>query len=197
MCKRLLQTLATCPSLCECMHCRYSPCSTLSVAARFSRNFTFTLYVLGVCALAAYFFSTNYIQARTQSFITLDKKSGVCKDDASLDQVLYRLLMRVFTRNYDCVVLQCLSQCCEVPMSVTGTFLADATGKWNSEPFFSYTDQIYGVTMTALQYTNSEWKKLMRKIEQDLSVVSLSIIIMIHHVVDCALYETDRQDEGL
>ena len=105
------------------------------------------LYILGVIFAAAYFFSTNYIKGRTESFITLDKTSGVCKDEPGS------------------------TECCEVPVSVTGYFLADSTGKWNSEPGFTYNDNLYGTTMTALQYTNDEWRRFMKNIQTQLAYI--------------------------
>jgi hypothetical protein len=82
------------------------------------------------------------MEGRIKTFITLDPKSGVCKEDSSLDT------------------------CCEVPASITGTYLADNSGIWNTEASFSYVQQIYAVTVTGLSYTNTQWKSLMMKIKE-------------------------------
>jgi hypothetical protein len=77
----------------------------------------------------------------------LDKASGVCRDvPGSIE-------------------------CCEVPVAVTGTFLADSTGTWNSEPGFQYHDNLYGASMTALQYTNEEWQIFMKNIQEQLQFI--------------------------
>ncbi len=107
-----------------------------------SKWFTFILYASALCALGAYLFYGSYIEGRTKSFITLDKFSGVCADDPSLDT------------------------CCEVPASITGTYLADNRGNWNTEAAFSYVRQVYAVSVTGLTYTNTQWKTLMTTIQK-------------------------------
>jgi hypothetical protein len=102
---------------------------------------TFFLYALGFCGLGVWLFYTSYMEGRTKTFITLDRFSGVCKDDPSLDT------------------------CCEVPASITGTYLADSAGVWNTEAGFSYVKQIYAVSLTGLTYTNEQWKQLMLAIK--------------------------------
>jgi hypothetical protein len=100
------------------------------------------------------------MQARTKTFITLDRFSGVCKDDPSLDT------------------------CCEVPASITGTYLADSAGDWNTEAGFSYVKQIYAVSLTGLTYTNEQWKQLMFAIKQ--RYVHVSDLISFHpHWIVC------------
>jgi hypothetical protein len=106
-----------------------------------SKWFTFLIYVLCFAALGAYLFYVNYNEGRTKTFITLDRLSGVCREDSSLDT------------------------CCEVPASITGVYLVDHTGYWNTEPKFSYLNQIYAVSVTGLTYTNEQWKALMTSIK--------------------------------
>jgi hypothetical protein len=81
------------------------------------------------------------MKGRTHTFITLDQNAGVCLDDPSLET------------------------CCEVPASITGTYLADNAGIWNTESAFSYVRQIYAVSLTGLTYTNEQWKHLMTVIK--------------------------------
>lgn len=59
-----------------------------------------------------------------------------------------------------------MDTCCEVPASITGTYLADNAGTWNTESAFSYVKQIYAVSVTGLTYTNSQWKELMTVIKK-------------------------------
>jgi len=97
---------------------------------------SFVFYQLCFWALAAYFFAANYILSRTSSFITLDNTSGVCKDTGD-------------------------DKCCEVPSSVTGEFLADASGRWNTFPKFNYNQNNYDLTLSGVQYTNDDYYKIM------------------------------------
>lgn len=91
--------------------------------------------------LACILFYTKYIDARTKTFITLDKFSGLCADDDSLET------------------------CCEVPASITGNYFADNNGLWNTESGFSYVRQIYSTSLTSITYTNEEWKVLIHTIQ--------------------------------
>lgn len=101
---------------------------------------TFILYWIAFLALAAYLFAQSYITGRTSSFITLDETSGVCIDDPAS------------------------TTCCEVASTITGTFLADSTGKWNTFDGFNFVKNNYAVTMTGVRYTNSQWTSLMKTI---------------------------------
>lgn len=100
------------------------------------------MYASLFCTLGAVLFYRSYVDARTKSFITLDRFSGECADDPSLDT------------------------CCEVPASITGTYLVDDRGNWNTEALFSHVKQIYAVSLTGLQYNNEEWKELMNGINK-------------------------------
>ena len=91
----------------------------------------------------------QYIQGRTSSFITLDNKSGVCKD------------------------IPDSTTCCEVPLSLTGEFLADTSGLWDTEPNFSYIQNSYGITVSGLQYTNAQWAEVMQNITAQLKVIGI------------------------
>jgi hypothetical protein len=99
------------------------------------------VYAFAFCGLGAYLFYSSYMDARTHTFITLDPYSGVCLDDPSLDT------------------------CCEVPAAITGTYLVDNSGIWNTESAFSYVRQIYAVSLTGLTYTNEQWTQLITVIK--------------------------------
>ena len=66
-----------------------------------------------------------------------------------------------------------ISTCCEVPQTITGTFLADVYGQWNTETKFSYTNNNYAVTTIGLEYTNEQWTQVMQNISAQLAVVGL------------------------
>ena len=94
-----------------------------------------------------YIIVTSYIESRTKSFITLDKTSGVCKGDSSS------------------------KTCCEVPQTITGTFLADTNGTWNTQNGFSYINNNYAVTVAGLEYTNEQWSDVMKNITSQLKTI--------------------------
>eukprot|EP01038_Epipyxis_sp_PR26KG_P009688 gene9688-13041_t len=100
----------------------------------------FGLYWLAFIVLMITFTAQQYVLGRTSTFITLDNTSGVCKDDPSS------------------------TTCCEVPQSVTGSYLADSSGKWNTQTGFSYVNNIYQVTLLGLTFTNAQWKSVMNNI---------------------------------
>jgi hypothetical protein len=107
------------------------------------------IYQVSFLALLIYFIATSYVDARTNSFITLDKTSGVCKDSSSSES------------------------CCEVPQTITGTFLADSRGKWNTQNGFSYINNNYAVTVAGLEYTNEQWAAVMKNITSQISSIGL------------------------
>ena len=111
------------------------------------KRLAFLLYNGTLVGLAAYFVYAAYIDGRTSSFISLDNTSGVCVTDAKS------------------------STCCEVPQTISGTFLADTSGRWNTEPGFSYTENSYAVSTLGLEYTNAEWTGVMRNISAQLQEV--------------------------
>lgn len=96
-----------------------------------------------------YFIYTQYEQGRNSSFITLDNTSGVCKGQPSS------------------------TTCCEVPQTVSGTFLADTQGNWDTDPTFSYIQNNYAVTVSGLEYTNEQWASVMKNITAQLKVIGL------------------------
>jgi hypothetical protein len=98
-------------------------------------------------ALFVYFVDAQYKAGRTSSFVSIDKNAGVCANDHSL------------------------KSCCEVPTSVTGSFLVDRSGTWNSQSNFSYVLANYGVTMTAAQYTNSTWTSIMTDLSSQMQKI--------------------------
>ncbi len=66
---------------------------------------SFLLYQISFFGIAAALFWYQYTQARSQTFITLQRDSGVCLGETGS------------------------SYCCEVPQIITGEFLADSKGK--------------------------------------------------------------------
>ena len=98
----------------------------------------FFLYLAIFVTSAVLLFRMQYLKSRTSSFITLDKTSGVCKSDSSL------------------------STCCEVPATITGQFNADTDGACDTSQYFSYVKSNYGVTLSGLSYTNSEWSDIIK-----------------------------------
>lgn len=109
-----------------------------------SKTITFILYVVVICGLGAVLFWNNYTQGRTSTFITIDKTAGVCKSDPSM------------------------TTCCEVPQTVSGNFYMDTTGNWSTQQDFDYVKQIYSVSLSGLQYTNEEWSKILKTIQDQL-----------------------------
>lgn len=107
------------------------------------------IYQVTFVTLLIYFIVTAYTDARTKSFITLDNTSGVCKDDSKS------------------------TTCCEVPQTITGTFLADTRGRWNTQNNFSYINNNYAVTVAGLEYTNAQWADVMKNITVQLSNIGL------------------------
>lgn len=98
------------------------------------------VYQTTFLGLLVYFIVTAYIEGRTKSFISLDKEAGVCRSDPSAEY------------------------CCEVPQTITGTFLADSKGNWNTRQDFSYINNNYAVTVVGLEYTNAQWAEVMKNI---------------------------------
>lgn len=108
---------------------------------------SFVVYQLCFWALAAFFFTKNYILSRTSTFVSLHANSGVCKGDRGS------------------------TLCCEVPKSVTGSFLADAAGRWDTFPHFNYNQNNYNLYALGVKYTNEEYRAIMRKIGLELRVL--------------------------
>lgn len=120
------------------------PFLTLRLLSLFSKWLTFFLYTFAILGCGAYLFYQSYQDGRTKSFITLDKTSGVCKD------------------------VRGSKTCCEVPNTITGVYLADYTGRWNTEVGFDYVKNVYDVSVAGLQYTNEQWKSIMKDIQKSL-----------------------------
>lgn len=97
--------------------------------------------------MLAYFIVNTYIEARTSSFVSLDEEAGVCRGDSGSEF------------------------CCEVPQQVTGTFLGDTRGRWNTERGFSYISNAYAVTALGLEYTNAQWTEVMTDISEQLRFI--------------------------
>ena len=111
------------------------------------RAFTFVLNQAAFLTLLVYFIVTSYNAGRTQSFISLDKNSGVCYGDDSS------------------------TSCCQVAQTITGTFLADTSGTWDTQKGFSYVDSNYAITVAGLEYTNAQWTQVMVDITTQLSKI--------------------------
>ena len=63
--------------------------------------------------------------------------------------------------------------CLEVPQTVTGSFINDANGIWNTNSRFKFSLSQSMVTLLGLTYTTEQWKQNMQEIEnQVLAVVS-------------------------
>lgn len=108
---------------------------------------SFIFYQCCFWALAAYFFTRNYVLNRTSSFISLDSGAGVCKGDSKSDS------------------------CCEVPVAVTGEFMVDTNGRWETFPRFNYNFNNYDVKLTGVSYTNEEYQTLMKKISKEVKAI--------------------------
>ena len=89
----------------------------------------------------------HYAEQRAATFISADQNSGACIDDASS------------------------STCCEIPVSVSGTFLADARNNWNTDKTFSYINGLYYVSMAGLKYTIEDWTKFMLVVQSRLELI--------------------------
>jgi len=105
------------------------------------------VYQTTFLGLLVYFILTAYIEGRTKSFISLDREAGVCRSSPSD------------------------AYCCEVPQTITGTFLADSKGLWNTQRDFSYIANNYAVTVVGLEYTNAQWADVMRNITEQLNII--------------------------
>lgn len=99
------------------------------------------MYTVGIIGCGVYLFITEYQKNRTESFISIDPKSGVCKDDSSS------------------------STCCEIPLTITGDFMLDSNSSWNTEKNFDLVDQIYLFSLEGLQYTNEQWSEIVKSID--------------------------------
>jgi hypothetical protein len=107
----------------------------------------FFIFYSAYMSLFIYFVVTQYAYGTQKSFVSIDKYAGVCVDEKSS------------------------TTCCEVPTSVTGSFLVDKSGNWNSQSDFSYILANYGVTMTAVQYTNATWTDIMTNLASQMQVI--------------------------
>lgn len=105
------------------------------------------LYQVAFLGMLIYFIVQSYIEGRTKSFISLDDSAGVCRSDSKS------------------------KTCCEVPQTVTGTFLADTKGHWNTGNNFSYINNNYAVTVAGLEYTNDQWTAVMKNITAQLEII--------------------------
>ena len=54
---------------------------------------------------------------------------------------------------------------------MSGIYLADTTGTWNTFPEFKYTLNAYAVNLLGLTYTTSQWKTVMTDIKQKIAKV--------------------------
>jgi hypothetical protein len=117
----------------------------------FRRWISGVLYYAALIGIFVAIFISQFVKLRTQSFVSTNVNSGVC-DITDWDQF------------NDQLFLTSTDVCCPVPLSVTGTFLIDYDGHWNTEPGFNANHNIYGVTLLGLNYTNKQWKEVMQSI---------------------------------
>ena len=57
--------------------------------------------------------------------------------------------------------------CSEVTQTITGEFLSDANGKWNTNPSFKFSLAQYTVSLLGLTYTTEQWAENMKEIESN------------------------------
>jgi len=107
----------------------------------------FVIYCVAFAACGAIMFGESYNTSRTKSFISLDSTAGVCVDK------------------------QTSTECCEVPKTTSGTFLVDSKGAWDTMANFSYIDQVYGVTLLGLHYTNAQWADMMTTVDEQMKEI--------------------------
>lgn len=108
---------------------------------------TFFVYSFSFIVVACALFIQSYQTNRTQTFISLDKTSGVCIDQPKK------------------------TTCCEVPQTVTGTYMLDDFDHWNTESGFNYVHQIYSVGLAGLEYTNDYWADIMKSVDSNIKEI--------------------------
>eukprot|EP01035_Chromulina_nebulosa_P017424 gene17424-22976_t len=109
--------------------------------------FLFICFYGGMLSVLGYFLYSQYELNRTQTFISLQNNAGVCDNQPSL------------------------GTCCEVPLTVTGDYLADTNGYWSTEPQFSYVNSAYGVTLAGVTYSNQQWTQIMNNVVNQVEVI--------------------------
>lgn len=60
-------------------------------------------------------------------------------------------------------------ECEEVPQTVTGEFLGDANGNWNTNSQFKYALSQYTVSLLGLTYTTAQWTGRIKEIENEVA----------------------------
>lgn len=93
--------------------------------------------------------TSEYYRNRTQSFITIEPNSGVCKDDSTLDT------------------------CCEIPLTVSGNYYVDTNNEWNTQNKFDLAKQIYSVSLEGIQYTNQKWQSIISILDSKIKHLGL------------------------
>jgi hypothetical protein len=58
-------------------------------------------------------------------------------------------------------------ECTEVPQTVTGEFICDANGNWNTNSRFKFALSQYSVNLLGLEYTTDQWKENIQAIESE------------------------------
>ena len=61
--------------------------------------------------------------------------------------------------------------CTQVPTDITGNFLADNKGNYDSSTNFQYQNSIYSLELIGLHFTDSQWKKAMTNVSKALTDV--------------------------
>jgi hypothetical protein len=96
-------------------------------------------------------FSYNYTNSRNNTFLSEDRNAGVCKNSGEASD-----------------------ECCEVPIGVSGNYLADTQGHWNTDSGFSYLSQIYGVILSGYSADTYQYSRLMSTIQSQVEYLGLT-----------------------
>jgi hypothetical protein len=102
---------------------------------------------VALVSVVTYFVIFAYIDNRTDSFISIENDAGVCRGESNS------------------------GHCCEVPQTITGTFYADTSGRWNTETGFNPVNSNFAVTLTGLEFTNAQWTEAMKAISAQMQEV--------------------------
>ena len=61
--------------------------------------------------------------------------------------------------------------CSQVPQDITGDFLADTNGNYDSSPNFQYQSAVYALNLIGLYFTDAQWKDAMTNVSKALTAV--------------------------
>jgi hypothetical protein len=113
-----------------------------------SRWFLFLLYCISIFACAAYLFTTIYHENRTKTFLSQDKTVGVCLEKTGS------------------------KECCENPLTVTGSFFLDTHRTWNTETGFKYSQMKYATQLIGVDYTSDDWTQTLTDAKKGLQRIA-------------------------